>query len=243
MRTGRDRRAPVRGGNDPRAIFGSFLAASFAWTRGVSLGTPPEVAALADQGSYANDLIQGTASLRPVLAADGIDFDGVDDNLARASNSTLDASAGLTVAIRVKPDVITSNRVPIARSQSTSGSWSIQTNLDGLRFHLGTPGVNFGEVAAMLAAGTERTFVWVFDGAGAANADRLKLWRDSVSQAITFTGTIPATVPPSSNTLSMGCFSGPTGQYWDGRIKGAVVATIAANDAQRAAVEAYLGGL
>lgn len=243
MRNGRERRAPVLGIKGPRAIFGPFLAASFEWTRGLSLGTPPEVAALADQGEYANDLIQGTASLRPVLAADGIDFDGVDDNLARASNSTLDASAGLTVAIRCKPDVITSNRVPLARSQTTVGSWSIQTNGDGLRFHLGIPGVNFGEVSAMLAAGVEMTFVWVVDGNGAGNADRLKLWRDSVSQTITFTGTIPATVPNSSATLSMGCFSGPSGQYWDGRIKGAVVARVAATDAQRAALEAYLRGL
>lgn len=229
--------------SDPRAIFGSNLIAWLAWNLGVSLGTPPEVAAWADQSGNGNDVLQSTASLRPLVASDGVNFDGTDDNLARISNATLDVTSVLTVAIRVKPDVVTSNRCPVARSQTTSGSWSVQTNLDGLRFHLGTPGVNFGEALAMLAAGTERTFVWVFDGTQVGNANRLKLWRDGVAQTLSFTGTVPATVPSSSNTLSVGCFSGPSGQYWDGRIKGVVIARAAATDVQRVAAETYLGGL
>lgn len=240
-----DRRALMQSGAPvtPLTVFGSSLIAWHVFDRGVTLGTPPAVAAVADQGTKGNAVAQSTTTLRPSLTSTGFDFDGTDDNLSAASNASLDSGASLTVAIRVIPDVATSNRVPYCRSQSTSGSWSIQTNAAGLRMHLGTPGVNFGEVASALAAGVERTFVWVFDGSQTGNANRLKCYRDGVAQTVSFTGTIPATVPPSSNTLSIGCFSGPSGQYWDGKIKCTMAANAVASDAQRALIEAYMRGL
>ena len=89
----------------PRSIFGSSLAAWYQFNRGITLGTPPEVAAWADQSGRANDLVQTTVASRPFTAADGVDFDGIDDNIAAPSSSTLDVVSALTVAIRVKPDV------------------------------------------------------------------------------------------------------------------------------------------
>lgn len=226
----------------PATLFGSSLIVWLEYTR-VTMGSGSEVASIIDNGPKDNTVTQSTASLRPLLASDGVNFDGTDDNLFAASNASLNSGAALTVAIRAKPDVITSNRVPFCRSQSTSGSWSIQSNLGGMRFHLGTPGTNFGEVAGALVAGTERTYVWVFDGAGATNADRLKLYMNGVAQTVAFTGTIPASVPGSSNSLSVGCFSGPSGQYWDGRIKAAIAANAILTDAARADLERYVGSL
>jgi hypothetical protein len=227
----------------PVTIFGSSLVAAFDHRRRVVLGTGAQVVLARDHSRNGNDVINGTSLQQPIQGATGIDFDGSDDNLACASNGSLASGAALTIALRVTPDVATGNRVPFARSQSTSGSWSVQTNGTALRMHLGTPGTNFGEVASAIAASTERTYVWVFDGGGATNADKLRLWIDGVSQSVTFTGTIPTTVPASSNTLSLGCFSGPDGQYWDGKIKGAVMAHAVATTTQRTALEAYLGGL
>jgi hypothetical protein len=227
----------------PRSIFGSSLAAWYQFNRGITLGTPPEVAAWADQSGRANDLVQTTVASRPFTAADGVDFDGIDDNIAAPSSSTLDVVSALTVAIRVKPDVVTSNRCPIARSLTTAGTWSAQTNNAAMRFHFGAPGVNTGEAASQLTAGVEVTLVWVYAGGGATNADRLQLWRDGVLQTQTYSGTIPATATNTANTLSIGSFSSATGQFWDGRIKGAVVAIASATTAQRTALERYLGAL
>lgn len=226
----------------PVTIFGATLVAAFDYRRRVIL-SGSSVTTWQDHSRNGNTTAQGTSLQQPTLAADGVAFDGTDDNIACASNGSLASGASMTVAIRCKPDVATSNRVPFARSQSTSGSWSIQTNSAALRMHIGTPGTNFGEVASAIAANTERTYVWVFDGGGATNADRLKLWIDGVSQSVTFTGTIPATVTGSLNSLSLGCFSGPDGQYFDGRIKAAFIANAVATTAQRQAAEAYLGGL
>jgi hypothetical protein len=239
----RDRRRQSTSLPSPISIFGSTLAAWFDFRRGVTLGTPPEVAAWADQSGKLNDASQATASLRPSLASGGIDFDGIDDNIFAPSSATLDASTALTVAIRASPDVVTSTRCPIARSQTTVGAWSTQTNGAALRFHFGAPGASFGEAASQLTAGTEATFVWVYAGGGATNADRLQLFRDGVLQTQTYTGTIPATVTNSPQTLSIGCFSAATGQYWDGRIKAAVVAIATASSAQRASLEAYMRSL
>lgn len=226
----------------PVTIFGTTLVAAFDYRRRVSVSSGA-VVTVRDFSRNGNDVIQVTSGQRPLLAAAGFDFDGTDDNLACASNGSLASSASLTVALRMTPDVVTGNAVPFARSQSTSGSWSVQTNSAALRMHLGTPGVNFGEIASALAAGTERTYVFVYDGDGATNADKLKLWIDGVSQSVSFTGTIPTTVPASSNSLSLGCFSGPDGQYFNGKIKAAVMANAVATTTQRAALEAYLGGL
>lgn len=227
----------------PRSIFGDSLVAWYQYDRGVTLGTPPAVAAWADQSGRANDLVQATAASRPSLVSAGIDFDGIDDNIAAPSSSTLDITSALTVAIRVRPDVVTSNRCPIARSLTTAGTWATQTNGAGMRFHFGAPGTNFGEAASQLAAGTDVTLVWVYAGGGATNADRLRLWRDGVLQTQVYTGTIPATATNTANTLSIGCFSSATGQYWDGLIKGAVVTNSSASDQQRTALERYLGAL
>lgn len=226
----------------PVTIFGSSLVAAFDYRRRVIL-SGSSVTTWQDHSRNGNTTAQGTSLQRPTLAADGVAFDGTDDNIACASNGSLASGASVTIGLRMKPDVATGNMVPFARSSSTSGGWSVQTNSTALRLHVGNPGTNFGEVASAIAAGTERTYVWVYDGLGATNADKLKLWIDGVSQSVTFTGTIPASVPAVSLSLSLGCFSGPDGQYLDGRIKAAFIANAVATTAQRQAAEAYLGGL
>lgn len=226
----------------PVTIFGNALVAAFDYRRRIT-ASGGAVSVWTDHSRNDNTVINGTSLQQPALASDGVNFDGSNDNLACSSNGSLASGASMTVGLRCKPDVATSNRVPFARSSSTVGGWSIQTSSAALRFHVGNPGANFGEVASAIAANTERTYVWVYDGGGATNADRLKLWIDGVAQSVTFTGTIPATVPAAALSLSIGCFSGPDGQYWDGRIKAAFVANAVATTAQREAVEAYLGGL
>lgn len=48
--------------------------------------------------------------------------------------------------------------------------------------------------------------VWVYDGGGVGNANRLKVWFDGSSQTLTFGGTIPATTPSGAGigTFNMG---------------------------------------
>lgn len=226
----------------PVTLFGNGLVAAFDYRRRI-IASGGSVSSWLDHSRNGNGVIQGTSGSQPLLAADGVNFDGTDDNLACASNGSLASGASMTIGVRMKPDIATGTLVPFARSSSTSGGWSMQTNGAALRLSVGNPGVNFGEAASAIVAGTERTYVWVYNGAGATNADRLQLWIDGVSQSLTFTGTIPATVPAAALSLSLGCFSGPDGQFFDGRIKAAFIANAVASTTQRQAVESYLGGL
>lgn len=226
----------------PVTIFGTTLVAAFDHRRRIT-ATGGAVSVWRDHGRNDNTAINGTGNQQPLLAADGVNFDGTNDNLAAASNGSLNSGASMTIGLRCKPDVAVGTLVLFSRSSSTTGGWSVQMNGTALRMSVGNPGTNFGEVASAIAAGTERTYVWVYDGTGVANADRLKLWIDGVSQSVSFTGTIPASVPAAAVDLSLGCFSGPDGSYFDGRIKAAFIANAVASSTQRAAAEAYLGGL
>jgi hypothetical protein len=239
----RDRRRQSTSLQSPISIFGSTLAAWYDFKRGVTLGTPPEVAAWADQSGKLNDASQATVSRRPLLASDGLNFDGIDDNIFAPSSATLDASTALTVAIRVNPDDVSAPRCPIARATTSAGSWATQANLAAMRFAFNLGSGTFGEAASQLTVGVESTFVWVYAGGGATNADRLQLFRNGALQSQTYTGTIPSTITNTADTLSIGCFSSASGQHWDGRIKAAVVAIATASSAQRASLEAYMRSL
>ncbi len=58
-----------------------------------------------------------------------------------------------------------------------------------------------------------RHYVMVFDGTGATNADRLKVYIDGVLQTLTFTGTIPSiTASPAAN-LSINYAPGASSEY------------------------------
>jgi Concanavalin A-like lectin/glucanases superfamily len=241
MRIARGRRGAGSSRITPSTIFGAALIGWYEYTR-VVLGTGSEVATAVDSSPKGNAVSQGTASRRPVLASTGIVFDGTDDRLESLSNAGMDSGTLLVVGMRVRPDVVTGNGVPVCRSQSGSGSWSVQTSSAGLRMHIGTPGVSFGEVASALSAGTERTYVWAYDGGGATNADRLKLWIDGVAQTVSFTGTIPVTISNTANGFFLGSFANAA-QFWDGSIKAITIANSALTAAQRALLEAYLGSL
>jgi hypothetical protein len=51
---------------------------------------------------------------------------------------------------------------------------------------------------------SKHTIKCIFDGSGAANADRCKIWVDGVAQTLSFTGTIPASLPTFTNTFQIG---------------------------------------
>jgi hypothetical protein len=58
----------------------------------------------------------------------------------------------------------------------------------------------------------------VFDGTQATNATRLKIYIDGNQQALTFSGTIPATTPANATNLSIGKYGAATPLYFNGYI-------------------------
>lgn len=85
-------------------------------------------------------------------------------------------------------------------------------------------GVNFPQAntsgsGVIVPDNTWITGAMVFDGAGAANADRLKLYVNGLEKTLTFSGTIPSSCPTNSASLAIAALSPPsnvfTGQIAD----------------------------
>ncbi|MBU3896763.1 MAG: LamG domain-containing protein, partial [Nanoarchaeota archaeon] len=80
-------------------------------------------------------------------------------------------------------------------------------------------GVNHGETTdTNLAVGQWYHVVFVYNGAGATNADKLKIYVNGVLKTITFTGTIPTTLTSSTSDMMIGRFTGTLTRYWNGAI-------------------------
>lgn len=92
---------------------------------------------------------------------------------------------------------------------------------------------NFGSVA--VTGANPNIVSVVYNGAGAANADRLKVWVNGVAQTLAFTGTIPATLGTATG-LDVGRAYG-VGTYIDGDLQEIALYTAVLTDADRRAVE------
>jgi hypothetical protein len=66
-----------------------------------------------------------------------------------------------------------------------------------LQFHLSAGVANTFGAFTLTSDDAWHNYVVVFDGAGAANADRLKIYKDGIPQVLSFTGTIPAATSAS----------------------------------------------
>lgn len=244
-RIGRDRRAPGKGPAvvTPASIFGAALALWLEYLRGIVQGTPPAIATWQDQSGNVNDASQGTVGNRATITATGVDFDAASSQyMTIADAATLDATTALTVVIEMTPDVVTSTRAPISKGSSLGSVWSTQTNSAAMRFHVGNPGLAFGEVAAVLAVGTRVVIVWVYDGTQATNATRLVCYVNGVAQTVSFSGTIPASIAVGTDIMSIGAYNNPT-QFIDGRDRLLVLANTVATGAQVAAITSYAQAL
>jgi hypothetical protein len=154
-----------------------------------------------------------------------IDFDGVNQYVDCGDINAIDGVAALTVELWLTTDA---DQFTVFASKSLAAAtdgWLFQTkSLENQKvlFYFGSGGVIQGVTGDVLTAGALTYLVAVFDGAGATNADRLKIYVNAVSQTLTFTGTIPATVPASTASVLFGTWGALTlflnGKMDDARI-------------------------
>jgi predicted phage tail protein len=143
-------------------------------------------------------------------------FDGL--SLYTASSSSLDPS-GLTKAtieFFIHSDPASSLSGVAGWSDSSSNRFGIANrgSPDGLRLQVGSA---YGEAAVNTVSGPIHV-VMVYDGTKATNAGRLKLYVKGSAVTLTYTGTVPASVPSFANkSFTLGRFAEGTG-YWSGRV-------------------------
>jgi hypothetical protein len=179
-----------------------------------------------------------------------LDFDGVDDYVDCGDINAIDGTAALTVSLWLTADA---NQFTVFASKSDAAGtagWLFQTeNADNTKviFYSGS-GLSYGTTpTATLVAGAMTHLVAVFDGAGAANADRLKIYVNRVNQTLAFTGTIPATLSATATSVRFGTWQALTlllnGKMDDARIYNRALAASEVDDlyAARGADSIYNG--
>ena len=149
----------------------------------------------------------------------GISFDGNTDTINCGKFTGFDGVSAFTIIFTAKWNVLVdgydvvfsqqvdSTHVIIINGQSTGGI---------MTFNVSNGSTAYGSTNVFQTVGRYYHIAIVYDGSGAANADRLKLYVDGVYKTFaSFTGTIPATVPTLSTVdMTFGyahasyCFNG-----------------------------------
>ncbi|KKM99004.1 hypothetical protein LCGC14_1152170 [marine sediment metagenome] len=143
----------------------------------------------------------GTGVNTPVVV-DGIaggkalEFDGDDAYVNLGDLTYLNAVSAFTIAFWMNQDVLDVADTLLFKYSTGLRNIAIQTLASGqFRFSIENNSTSYGQFdySTVISAGVWHQVVVVFDGSGAANADRLKVYVDDSLVTLAFTGSIPAT--------------------------------------------------
>ena len=127
----------------------------------------------------------------------GLDFIGTNSDYADFGDITeLNSAAAFTVSGWFNPDALDVNGDWFRKYQATNSNILLFTSNDGnlyVRIRNGVSVHGYFDYSTAISAGTWSHVALVYNGAGAANADRLKVCVNGADQALTFVGSIPAT--------------------------------------------------
>lgn len=140
--------------------------------------------------------------------------------LSHADDALYDVSTTATWSFWANADATGSNIVIASKTTfNTDGSWIIEHQSDGLHVRIATSASDISTegVGTGLTAGVWAHYMIVFDGGGATNADKLKVWKDGSALTLSFSGTMPASIRNSASDFVLGYWSG-LGRYWNGLI-------------------------
>lgn len=151
-----------------------------------------------------------------------LSVDGVDDDIDHGDVAGLDGAAALSGMFWVWIDDIRANAGFVGKGTGAATTFEMRTNsADGSRYQVSVQAGQTQE--ASVVAGTLVAEVWmhlafVYDGGQTGNSGRLRLYVDGSERAVTFTGTIPATLGNTGGeTLRVGV-SDDSGIFSDCRI-------------------------
>jgi len=150
-----------------------------------------------------------------------IDLDGTDDYLDLGTDPILAGKTQFTVEMKIHFDNSTGDYTIIGqRTADDNRTIVLQRWADA--FYVFLSNSNYGYCSFIPCEATLYHIAIVFDGAGASNSDRLKLYINGILQTLTFNGTIDAasyTTSPAAN-LVLGCEHNDASfqlQYVDGQ--------------------------
>jgi hypothetical protein len=192
------------------------------WSRGLTLrdlvrgGRNPNDGTLANGPAWTGS--QGRQGGHGALS-----LDGTNDYVSVPDSASLSPTAALTVSGWWRQNSLSADKALIAKwNYSTQGTWALQTEADSsaLKVFVADSLIEGGNNHCKTATGVWSAGAWhhvafVFDGAGAGNANRLKIYVDGIEQPLTFTGTIAAALQDSTAELRIGDLQNLS-RFWNG---------------------------
>ncbi len=138
-------------------------------------------------------------------------------------NSTLDGASQFTIESWVFARTLADLKTIFSKSTSANACIAIQLSSassvgnDDFLISVCNGASSYGTTNTNIISVNKWNHIAViYNGSGAANADKLKLYVNGVQQTLTFTGTIPS-VTASGATAYLGS-TGGTSLFWDGKI-------------------------
>lgn len=160
-------------------------------------GLPGGGGIIFDRSPYGNHgIITGATWVRTGRGLWYLDFDG-DDNLNCGDVTQLNAATAFHISFWIRPDVLNITRNWV--SKLGVGQYSIALYTYGGTTNLyfdvrnGVSASSYFDYSAVMSIGNLYKINIVFNGAGAANADKAKLHINGVQRTLTYSGTFPTT--------------------------------------------------
>ena len=155
----------------------------------------------AKHGTTAGTMVAGDSVSGKIYNA--VNTDGTDDEIDFGTMTSMDALATMTAEVWINPDAVSGAHHFWGKSNGTTGVTAQLVLRPGgeVRFNMYYgAAMHYGETpaATVAAAGGWYHIQCAYNGAGAANADRLKIWVNGVAQTLAFSGTIDATLPTNA---------------------------------------------
>jgi hypothetical protein len=147
--------------------------------------------------TQSNSPTQGAAQV-----GGGLTFNGSTQQLNTGSTTAIGDLSIITVSAWVKISTYVSQATAVANYDGQG--FSLQTALTSADIYFNAGG-RYGFTASnVYTTGTWHLWTAVYDGNQATNAAKIKIYLDGVSQTLTYSGAIPASLGASANTLQIG---------------------------------------
>lgn len=193
---------------------------------GESYTSPSTDDTIHDYSGGSNDgITKGSIIYNPAGGkyAGAFEFDGSSDFINISDSASLSPTNEISIVLWAKQDSVTSDKALITKwEHDTQDTWYIQVFGTALEIAIADNITDRGAKYGYPASGTW-TVGWthvavVYDGSGATNADKLKLYQNGTELAMSYTGTIDSSLTDSTAPVKIGSFSGTFERYWNGVI-------------------------
>lgn len=136
-----------------------------------------------------------------------MNFDGINKTANVNNMTSLDNVGAVSYSIWVKPTSLGANSIPFSRYKngiSNEFEDIVFLTTGAVRVNVRNTVLTYADTAIVtITTGVWQHFILVFDGSGATNADRLKLYKNGSNIPLTFTGTVPATTCSGGTPIFM----------------------------------------